>query len=88
MLDLWGTACWVGVGSTINFALTEHLYKQVTAVPSWTLSVPMLEHCARFVMDRGVDVDALFTNSWSLQDAPAAYALAAEQTAGKGVFIS
>ncbi len=87
VLDLWGTACWVGVGSTINFALTEHLYKQVTAVPSWTLSVPMIEHCARFVMDRGVDVDSLFTDSWSLQEASAAYALAAEQKAGKGVFI-
>jgi threonine dehydrogenase-like Zn-dependent dehydrogenase len=87
VLDLWGTACWVGVGSTINFDLIEHLYKQVSGVPSWTLSVPSMEHCARFVVDRGVDVDALFTNTWKLSDAQTAYELAEQQTAGKGVFI-
>ncbi|MGW2650325.1 alcohol dehydrogenase catalytic domain-containing protein [Streptomyces sp. NPDC001393] len=87
VLDLWGTACWVGVGSTINFELTEHLYKQITAVPSWTLSVPAMEHCARFVLDRGIDVDALFTETWKLADAAEAYRVAMQQTTGKGVFI-
>lgn len=87
VLDLWGTACWVGVGSNINFDLTEHLYKQVTAVPSWTLSVPAMEHCARFVLDRGINVDALFTQTWKLTEADEAYALAEKQTAGKGVFV-
>lgn len=87
VLDLWGTACWVGVGSTINFDLTDHLYKQITCLPSWTLSVPALEDCARFVIQRGIDVDALFTQRWSLPEAAEAYALAKEQTAGKGVFI-
>jgi threonine dehydrogenase-like Zn-dependent dehydrogenase len=87
VLDLWGTACWVGMGSSINFELTDHLYKQLTAVPSWTLSVPAMEHCARFVVDRGVDVDALFTDTWTLSDAPRAYELAEQQTAGKGVFV-
>ncbi len=87
VLDLWGTACWVGVGSTINFDLTEHLYKQITGVPSWTLSVPAMEHCARFVLDRGVDVDALFTDKWELTEAPEAYELAEKQTSGKGYFV-
>ncbi|QSE86096.1 zinc-binding dehydrogenase [Rhodococcus koreensis] len=87
VLDLWGTASWVGVGSTINFDLTEHLYKQITCVPSWTLSVPAVEHCARFVLDRGIDVDALFTDTWKLTEASEAYALAEQQTAGKGVFV-
>ena len=86
-LDLWGTACWVGVGSTIHFDLTEHLYKQITAFPSWTLSVPAMEHCARFVLDRGIDVDALFTDRWKLGDAVAAYELFDQQSSGKGVLM-
>jgi D-arabinose 1-dehydrogenase-like Zn-dependent alcohol dehydrogenase len=86
VLDLWGTACWIGVGSTINFELTQHLYTQITGVTSWTLSVPEMEHCARFVVDRGIDVDALFTDTWRLSQASQAYDLAEQQTSGKGVF--
>ncbi len=77
----------MGVGSTIHFELTEHLYKQVTGVPSWTLSVPAMQDCAEFVVQRSVDVDALFTDRWRLDDAASAYELAERQTAGKGVFI-
>lgn len=87
VLDLWGTACWVGIGSTINFRLTDYLYKQLTAVPSWTLSVPAMEHCAAFVLERGVDVDSLFTHRWQLSQAREAYDMAEQQTEGKGVFI-
>jgi D-arabinose 1-dehydrogenase-like Zn-dependent alcohol dehydrogenase len=87
VLDLWGAACWVGIGSTIHFDLTEHLYKQVTAVSSWTMSIPAMEDCARFVVERGVDVDALFTDRWKLTDAVEAYQQAEQQTAGKGVFL-
>ena len=87
VLDLWGTASWVGVGSTIHFDLTEHLYKQLTLVPSWTLSVPAMQDCANFVVQRGVDVDALFTDRWRLDEAGPAYELSEKQTSGKGVFI-
>jgi threonine dehydrogenase-like Zn-dependent dehydrogenase len=87
VLDLWGTACWVGVGSRIDFALTDHLYKQITAFPSWTLPVTEMEACARFVLERGVDVDALFTHRWSLDRAVEAYELFDQQSTGKGVFI-
>lgn len=87
VLDLWGMACWVGVGSTINFDLTEHLYKQITAFPSWTMSVPAMEACARFVLERGIDVDALFTDQWKLNEAVQAYELFDNQSSGKGVFI-
>ena len=86
-LDLWGVACWVGVGSTIQFDLTEHLYKQITAFPSWTMSVPAMEACARFVLSRGLDVDALFTDRWELDDAIKAYELFDQQASGKGVFL-
>jgi threonine dehydrogenase-like Zn-dependent dehydrogenase len=87
VLDLWGTACWVGVGSTIKFDLTEHLFTQVTGLTSWTLSIPAMEDCARFVVDRGIDADALFTDRWQLTEAVEAYALAEAQTSGKGFFV-
>lgn len=87
VLDLWGTACWVGVGSTIQFDLTEHLYKQIKGVTSWTMSVASMEDCARFVVQRGIDVDALFTETWQLADAVEAYELLDRQTSGKGVFV-
>ncbi len=86
-LDLWGVGCFVGVGSTVHFELTDQLFKQISVVPSWTLSVNAMEECARYVVQRGVDVDSLFTDSWSLADAHRAYELAAAQTAGKGVFL-
>jgi threonine dehydrogenase-like Zn-dependent dehydrogenase len=87
VLDLWGVACWVGVGSTIHFDLTEHLYKQVTGLTSWTMSIASMEDCARFVVQRGIDVDALFTERWKLTDAVEAYKLFDRQTSGKGAFV-
>ena len=87
VLDLWGSACWVGVGSTIQFDLTEHLYKQVTAMTSWTMSIQSMTHCAEFVADRGIDVDALFTETWDLADCQRAYELFDQQTSGKGAFV-
>jgi threonine dehydrogenase-like Zn-dependent dehydrogenase len=88
VLDLWGTACFVGVGATINSAVTDLLYRQVSALVSWTMSIPAMEDCARFVVDRGIDVDALFTERWSLEDARAAYEKFDAQTSGKGVFVA
>jgi threonine dehydrogenase-like Zn-dependent dehydrogenase len=85
-LDLWGTVCWVGVGSTIRFDLTEHLYKQLTAMTSWTMSKSMMEDCARFVVERGVDVDALFTDQWQLHQGIKAYENFDHQSSGKGAF--
>ncbi|MCD4850622.1 alcohol dehydrogenase catalytic domain-containing protein [Arthrobacter sp. AK01] len=88
VLDTWGQACWVGVGSTINFRLTDHLYRQVSGFASWTMSVPDMMSCARFIVDRGVDVDSLFTERWTLADAVRAYELFDQQAVGKGAFLS
>jgi threonine dehydrogenase-like Zn-dependent dehydrogenase len=87
VLDLWGVACWVGVGSVIHFDLKEHLYRQITTMTSWTMSVMAMERCADFVVERGVDVDALFTDRWKLTDFAAAYELFDRRSSGKGVFI-
>ena len=39
------------------------------------------------VADRGIDVDALFTHRWRLDEAEPAYRLFDSQTTGKGVFL-
>jgi len=41
--------------------------------------------CAQFVVDRGIDVDRLFTHRCKLAQAEEAYRLFDMQTAGKGV---
>jgi threonine dehydrogenase-like Zn-dependent dehydrogenase len=46
-----------------------------------------MARCADFVVQRGVDVDALFTDRWKLTDYVEAYELFDKQTSGKGVFI-
>jgi threonine dehydrogenase-like Zn-dependent dehydrogenase len=87
VLDLWGSACYVGVGSTIHFDLTEHLRKQMTAMVSWTMSKSQMLDCARFVLDREVSVDALFSDRWALAQFDQAYDRFDLQTSGKGVFV-
>jgi len=43
--------------------------------------------CARFVEERGVEVDRLFTHRWKLEQAAEAYRVFDAQTGGKGVFL-
>ena len=40
------------------------------------------------MVDRGIDVDALFTDRWKLPDYVEAYELFDAQASGKGVFIN
>jgi threonine dehydrogenase-like Zn-dependent dehydrogenase len=87
VLDVWGVACWVGVGSTVHFDLKEHAFRQITAKTSWTMSVAAMERCADFVVERGVDVDTLFTEKWGLAEFAQAYEVFDRQSSGKGVFV-
>lgn len=87
VLDLWGSVCWVGVGAHLSFDVTDLLYRQITTMTSWTMSKMDMERCARFVAERRVDVDALFTESWELNQAAEAYRHFATQSSGKGAFI-
>ena len=43
--------------------------------------------CARFIVDRKIDVDKLFTHTWKLEQADEAYRLFDKQNTGKGVFL-
>jgi threonine dehydrogenase-like Zn-dependent dehydrogenase len=63
------------------------LRKQLTVIGSWTFSTIGQADCARFVADRKIAVDRLFTHRWQLAQAEEAYRLFDRQTSGKGVFV-
>ncbi len=85
---VWGRACYVGEGDTVTLDVSNDLLRrQVTLVGSWTFSKNGQAECARFISDRGVDVDSLFTHEFSLNQAEEAYKLFDTQSTGKGVFL-
>ena len=85
---VWGTMCFVGEGSDVTIDVSPHLLRrQITLLASWTFSTVIQAECAQFCVDRGVDVDRLFTHKWSLDQADEAYKLFDRQSDGKGVFL-
>ena len=84
----WGTVCFVGEGGSVTIDVsTDMIRRQLTLIGSWTFSTVILEQCARFIADRAIDVDSLFTQHYSLDQADAAYRLFDTQSTGKGVFL-
>ena len=85
----WGTVGYVGEGGKVTLDVSRDMIrKQMTIIASWTFSSIGQAECARFVADRKIDVDALFTHRWKLDQAEEAYQLFDQQTTGKGVFLS
>jgi len=84
----WGACCFVGEGDTVTLDVSpDMIRRQLTLIASWTFSSVGQEECARFVADRKIDVDHLFTDRWKLEQAEEAYKLFDKQTTGKGVFL-
>jgi threonine dehydrogenase-like Zn-dependent dehydrogenase len=84
----WGTVCFVGEGGSVTIDVSpDMLRKQLTIIGSWTFSKVGQADCARFVADRNIKVDDLFTHRWKLGQAEEAYRLFDQQTSGKGVFL-
>jgi threonine dehydrogenase-like Zn-dependent dehydrogenase len=84
----WGVVCFVGEGGGVTLDVSpDMLRKQLTIMGSWTFSTIVQAQCARFVVDRKVPVDHLFTHRWQLAQAEEAYRLFDQQTSGKGVFL-
>src|SRR6185369_6718483 len=80
----WGKACYVGEGDTVTLDVSPDLLRrQVTLIGSWTFSTVGQADCARYIADRGVNVDRLFTHRWTLEQAEEAYKLFDAQTSGK-----
>jgi 2-desacetyl-2-hydroxyethyl bacteriochlorophyllide A dehydrogenase len=83
----WGTVCFVGEGGGVSLDVSpDMLRKQLTIIGSWTFSTTGQAECARFVADRNIAVDHLFTHRWGLSQADEAYRLFDRQTSGKAVF--
>ena len=85
---VWGTMVCVGEGGDLRIDVSPDLLRrQLTVIGSWTFSTIGQAECARFILERGVDVDALFTDTWTLDQAAEAYRIFDAQTGGKGVFL-
>jgi threonine dehydrogenase-like Zn-dependent dehydrogenase len=84
----WGKACFVGEGDIVTLDVSNDLLRrQVTLIGSWTFSTVGQADCARYVADRGIVLDRLFTHRWKLEQAEEAYRLFDRQTSGKGVIL-
>jgi L-iditol 2-dehydrogenase len=84
----WGRVVFVGEGGDVTIDVsTEMNRKQLSIYGSWTFSKSGQADCARFVAERKIDIDSLFTHSWPLEEAEAAYTLFDTQTTGKGFLI-
>jgi threonine dehydrogenase-like Zn-dependent dehydrogenase len=82
----WGKACFVGEGDSVTLDVSNDLLRrQVTLIGSWTFSTVGQAECARYIADRAIEIDALFTHRWKLEEAVEAYRLFDAQTSGKGV---
>jgi 2-desacetyl-2-hydroxyethyl bacteriochlorophyllide A dehydrogenase len=85
---VWGTMCFVGEGGDVTIDVSPHLLRrQLTLVASWTFSNVIQAECARFSVERKIDIDRLFTHRWKLEQAKEAYKLFDKQVDGKGVFL-
>ena len=86
--QIWGATCLVGGGGEVTLdAGPDLIFKQKTLMGHWTFSKNGQADCARFVSDRQIDVDSLFTDQWALDQAEEAYQLLDQQKTGKGVFL-
>ncbi|HZY21713.1 MAG TPA: zinc-binding dehydrogenase, partial [Beijerinckiaceae bacterium] len=82
----WGKACFVGEGDTVTLDVSADLLRrQVTLIGSWTFSTVGQADCARFIAERGIAAERIFTHRWRLEEAEEAYRLFDTQTTGKGV---
>jgi threonine dehydrogenase-like Zn-dependent dehydrogenase len=84
----WGTACYVGEGGDVTLDVSPDLLRrQVTLIGSWTFSAMGMLECARFVADRKIPLEKIFTHRWKLEQADEAYRSFDTQSTGKGVFL-
>lgn len=84
----WGRIALVGIGKGL-FSLdvtADLILKQRTIVGHLTFSDILMARCAKFVAEKGIDLDKQFSHRWSLHQAKEAYELFDRQTSGKSVF--
>jgi threonine dehydrogenase-like Zn-dependent dehydrogenase len=85
---VWGTACMVGEGNELTLNVSADLLRrQLTLIGSWTFSATGLADCARFIADRRIAAEQVFTDRYRLDEAVEAYRRFDTGNTGKGVFI-
>ena len=84
----WGTACYVGEGGDVTLDVSPDLLRrQVTLIGSWTFSAMGMLECARFIAEKRIPLERIFSHRWKLEQADEAYRSFDTQTTGKGVFL-
>jgi threonine dehydrogenase-like Zn-dependent dehydrogenase len=84
----WGKACYVGAHGTATFEMTpDVIHRQLTMLGCWTFNRQLMAECARFAVDRKVELGRVFTDTFTLEQAAEAYQQVEAQKMGKGVFI-
>jgi threonine dehydrogenase-like Zn-dependent dehydrogenase len=84
----WGKACYVGAHGTATFEMTpDVIHRQLTMLGCWTFNRQLMAECARFAVDRKVELGRVFTDTFTLDQAPEAYERVEAQNMGKGVFV-
>ena len=85
---IWGVCCFVGEGGDVTISVSpDMIRRQMTIIASWTFSTVGQADCAKFIAARGIDVDRIYTDRWSLDQAAEAYRLLDQGVGGKGVFL-
>ena len=82
-----GVACMVGAYGTMEFPVEHVIQLQKTVLGVVTFSKQMMNDCAQYVVERGIDLDRLYTHRFSLEEADAAYAQFDQGMVGKGIFV-
>lgn len=84
----WGTLLFIAGGTAFSCDNVSTItQRQLTFIGSWTFSKVGQASFARYVADRGIPVDAVFTDRWRLEQGDEAYKKFALQSGGKGVFL-
>ncbi|WP_417210565.1 zinc-dependent alcohol dehydrogenase family protein [Antarctobacter sp.] len=84
----WGRIALVAVGGNLDVVgWNDMIARQRTVVGSWTFSITGMKECAWFIADHGVEVDKVFSDRWTLDQAAQAYTSFDKQAGGKGVFV-
>jgi threonine dehydrogenase-like Zn-dependent dehydrogenase len=83
----WGSVAFVGVGGEPTVEVGAIMRRQITVFGSWTFSNVGQGECARFIADRNIAADRIFTDRWRLDQGVEAYQKVDGQKGGKGVFI-
>jgi threonine dehydrogenase-like Zn-dependent dehydrogenase len=84
----WGKACYVGAHGTATFEMTpDVIHRQLTMLGCWTFNPLLMAECARFAVDRQVDLRRPITHLFRLEDAEEAYQQVEARRIGKGLFI-